>query len=73
MERYRSLVYDSARWEGIELRRGDIVISTPAKCGTTWTQMICYLLIFKEPERVRSLGPPDLVSGSIRPTAIVPT
>jgi hypothetical protein len=25
---------------------GDIVISTPKKCGTTWTQMLCALLIF---------------------------
>jgi hypothetical protein len=28
-------------------RPGDIVISTPAKCGTTWLQMICALEIFK--------------------------
>jgi sulfotransferase family protein len=47
--RYRSLVADSARWEGFELRPGDIVISTPPKCGTTWTQMLCALLIFDGP------------------------
>src|SRR4051812_43076314 len=40
---------DSARWEGIELRDDDIIISTPSKCGTTWTQMICALLIFQDP------------------------
>ena len=28
----------------------DIIISTPPKCGTTWTQMICALLILQEPE-----------------------
>lgn len=44
--RYRSLVADSARWDGFELRAGDIVISTPPKAGTTWTQMLCGLLIF---------------------------
>ena len=54
--RDRGIVYDSARWEGIELRRGDIVISTPPKCGTTWTQMICYLLILQEPELDRPLA-----------------
>ena len=54
--RYRGLVYDSARWEGFELRRGDIIISTPPKCGTTWTQMICALLIFQTPELDRPLS-----------------
>jgi Sulfotransferase domain len=47
--RYRSLVADSARWENFEHRAGDIVISTPSKCGTTWTQMLCALLIFDGP------------------------
>jgi len=49
MERYRSIVYDSARWEGFELRPGDIIVSTPPKCGTTWTQMILALLILQQP------------------------
>lgn len=44
--RYRSIVADSARWDGFEFRPGDIVISTPPKCGTTWTQMLCAMLIF---------------------------
>lgn len=35
---------------GFPLREGDIVVSTPAKCGTTWTQTICALLIFQTPE-----------------------
>ena len=46
---YRSLVSDNARWDGFAFRDGDIVISTPPKCGTTWTQMICALLIFRKP------------------------
>ncbi|HET9732384.1 MAG TPA: sulfotransferase domain-containing protein [Acidimicrobiales bacterium] len=37
---------DSARWDGFEFRPGDIVISTPPKCGTTWMQMMCAVLIF---------------------------
>jgi len=48
--RYRSVIADSARWDGFEFRRGDIVISTPPKCGTTWTQMLCALLIFDGPK-----------------------
>src|SRR4051794_36859213 len=49
MERYRNLVMDSARWDGFKFRADDIVISTPAKCGTTWTQMVCALIIFQDP------------------------
>src|SRR5689334_6375904 len=48
--RYRSIVADSARWDGFAFRPGDIVISTPPKCGTTWTQMLCALLIFDGPD-----------------------
>jgi aryl sulfotransferase len=48
--RYRSWVYDSARWGAVRLRPGDIVISTPPKCGTTWTQMICVLLVHQRPD-----------------------
>ena len=48
--RYRSEDDDSARWEGFPFRRGDIVISTRSKSGTTWMQMICALLVFQTPE-----------------------
>jgi hypothetical protein len=48
--RYRSIVADSARFEGFEFRDGDIIVSTPPKCGTTWTQTILALLIFQTPE-----------------------
>jgi hypothetical protein len=47
--RYRSIAADSARWDGFAFRPGDIVISTPPKCGTTWTQMLCALVIFDGP------------------------
>jgi aryl sulfotransferase len=50
VRRYVGTMYDSNRWDGFELRPGDIVIAAPPKCGTTWTQMICALLIFQEPE-----------------------
>jgi hypothetical protein len=52
---YKALVFDSARWDGFELRPGDIVISTPPKCGTTWTQRICALLIFQTPDLEKPL------------------
>src|SRR5579871_587592 len=50
VRRYEASMYDSSRWDGFELRPGDIIISTPPKCGTTWTQMICALLVLQEPE-----------------------
>jgi hypothetical protein len=54
--RYRSIVADSGRWDGFPFRPGDVVISTPAKCGTTWTQMLCALLIFDGPAFPAALG-----------------
>src|SRR4051794_32840528 len=47
MVRYANVVWDNARWEGFEFRPGDIVIATPPKCGTTWTQMTGALLSSK--------------------------
>ena len=57
--RYDTPIFDSARWDGFRFRSDDIVISTPPKCGTTWTQMMCALLIFQTPTFDRSL---DLIS-----------
>ncbi len=54
--RYRSVVADSGRWDGFAFRPGDVVISTPSKCGTTWTQMLCALLIFDGPAFPAPLG-----------------
>jgi len=47
---YNEFMMESSRWDNFEARDGDIVICTPAKCGTTWTQMICALLIFQKTE-----------------------
>ncbi|HEY7042239.1 MAG TPA: sulfotransferase domain-containing protein [Nocardioidaceae bacterium] len=47
---YKTVVYDSSRWDRVVFRPGDIVITTPAKCGTTWLQMICALLVFQTPD-----------------------
>ncbi len=43
--RYQGQITDSRRWEAFEPRPGDIVVSTPPKCGTTWTQGILAMLI----------------------------
>jgi hypothetical protein len=48
--RYRNAVMDNARWQGFEFRADDIVITTPPKCGTTLTQMMCALLILQDPD-----------------------
>jgi aryl sulfotransferase len=48
--RYRTSLEDSARWEGLEFRSDDIVISAPSKSGTTWAQMLCALLVFQTPD-----------------------
>jgi hypothetical protein len=51
---------DSTRWERFAFRPGDIVITTPRKSGTTWTQMLCALLIFDGddfPEPLSRLSP----------------
>ena len=50
MLHYKTFIFDSARWEGFRFRPDDIVISTPPKAGTTWTQRICALLVFQTPE-----------------------
>src|SRR6476646_4689207 len=59
LTRYRSLISDSSRWEGFGFRPGDIIISTAPKCGTTWMQMICALLVFQSTTFDKSL---DLIS-----------
>lgn len=50
LRRYQSMTSDSARWSKFEHRPGDIIISTPPKCGTTLTQMMCALLLFDGPD-----------------------
>ena len=40
----------AGRWADFPFRQGDIVISAPPRSGTTWTQMLCALLIFQTPD-----------------------
>ena len=37
---------DTSRWDNFKHRQDDIFICTPPKCGTTWTQAICAMLVF---------------------------
>jgi aryl sulfotransferase len=46
---YLGPAYDSARWDHFRPRPGDIIVVTPNKCGTTWTQMLCALLVHQSP------------------------
>ena len=46
---YGEVITDSTRWIAFSPRVGDIVVSTPAKSGTTWTQSILALLISGDP------------------------
>lgn len=46
---YKDTLTDSRRWGAFTPRDGDIVVSTPPKCGTTWTQAILAMLITGDP------------------------
>lgn len=54
--RYQNFIFDSARWEKFAPRDGDIAVCTSYKAGTTWTQMICALLIHLQPTLPAPLG-----------------
>lgn len=47
---YVSPLYDSARWDAITLRPGDVIVATPYKAGTTWTQYLCAMAIHGGPD-----------------------
>ena len=49
LRRYRGFMADSARWERFEFRPDDVIISSPSKCGTTWTQQIVGSLLLDQP------------------------
>ena len=50
MREYRSAIMDNRRWADFVPRPDDIFVCTPAKCGTTWTQMIVGNLLWPDGE-----------------------
>ena len=42
---YETAFFDSTRWDWFRPRAGDIIVCTPVKSGTTWTQMLCAMLV----------------------------
>lgn len=42
---YVGPVTDTRIWDRFELREDDIILSTPPKCGTTWSQALLMMLI----------------------------
>jgi aryl sulfotransferase len=45
---YRNHHLDSTRWDAVEPRDGDVVITTSYKSGTTWTQHVVGQLLLKD-------------------------
>jgi len=57
---YRGSITDPLRWATWNPRKGDILVCTPPKCGTTWTQTMLAMLVNGSsdlPEKVPVLSP----------------
>ena len=55
-----TVIEDSRRWRHIELRPDDIIISTPPKSGTTWTQGMLLSMLWPDgnpPATLSELSP----------------
>ncbi len=46
---YRTRLTDNRIWDMFALRQGDVIVATPPKCGTTWTQALVLSLLFEKP------------------------
>lgn len=63
-----TIVEDSRRWSHVDLRDDDIVISTPPKSGTTWTQGILCSLVFSDVDVLPDLSTVSLwIDNRFRP------
>ncbi|MEM7408229.1 MAG: sulfotransferase domain-containing protein [Pseudomonadota bacterium] len=57
---YRGSITEPHRWNSFRARRGDVILATPSKSGTTWTQTMVAMLLHGSPElpgRVTDLSP----------------
>ena len=53
---YRSRLTDNRIWDDFALRDGDVIVATPPKCGTTWTQALVLSLLFEKPGMDKNMG-----------------
>ena len=53
---YLGPITDTSRWENFKHRDSDIFVCTPPKCGTTWTQAICAMLVFETADHGQQPG-----------------
>ncbi|MDJ0640150.1 MAG: sulfotransferase domain-containing protein [Paracoccaceae bacterium] len=53
---YRGTITEPERWEGYVPRKGDVILVTPAKSGTTWTQSMIAMLLHGAAELPDKLG-----------------
>ena len=57
---YRGSITEPERWDAFEPREGDVILCTPAKSGTTWTQSMIAMLLCgtpQLPERLSVMSP----------------
>ena len=57
---YRGSITEPERWNALKPRVGDVILATPAKSGTTWTQSMIAMLLngtAELPERLSVLSP----------------